>query len=143
MVGEPLEEVESFRKSVQLDPVVGVPLRHIGEDDLVAGHKAADDFDGVDGAAAKLHLRARGVDALGVELEDADLALLLAERGAAFTALIASGDPAREIVATAKAGGSDVIVMGSRGLGKVMGLILGSVTKDVVQTAPCSVWVVR
>ncbi len=69
--------------------------------------------------------------------------VLLAERGAAFTALIASGDPAREIVATAKAGGSDVIVMGSRGLGKVMGLILGSVTKDVVQTAPCSVWVVR
>lgn len=68
---------------------------------------------------------------------------LLSGRGISFAAGHAQGDPAREIAAAAGAEKCDLIVMGSRGLGKVMGLILGSVTKAVVQDAPCSVWVVR
>src|ERR1035437_6230430 len=81
MTVEPLEQAKSFRKSVQFNPVIRVPLRHVGEDDFVAGHEAADDFDGIDGAAAEFDLRAHRVIAVGVELEDTDLALLLAERG--------------------------------------------------------------
>lgn len=68
---------------------------------------------------------------------------LLSGRGISFTAQYAHGDPAREIAAAAGSGKCDLIAMGSRGLGTVMGLILGSVTKAVVQNAPCSVWVVR
>ncbi len=68
---------------------------------------------------------------------------LLSGRGISFSARHIQGDPAREIAAAAEAEACDLIVMGSRGLGKVMGLILGSVTKAVVQSAPCSVWVVR
>ena len=36
-----------------------------------------------------------------------------------------------------------LIVMGSRGLTNLAGLIVGSVTNSVLQTAPCSVLVVR
>lgn len=68
---------------------------------------------------------------------------LLSGRGVSFSARHVQGDPAREIAATAEAEKCDLIAMGSRGLGKVMGMILGSVTKAVVGNAPCSVWVVR
>ena len=68
---------------------------------------------------------------------------LLAGAGVTFSAKHSTGDPDREIVALAEAEGCDLIVMGSRGLSKVMGLILGSVTKSVVQAAHCSVYVVR
>ena len=37
----------------------------------------------------------------------------------------------------------DIIIMGSRGLSNLAGLIVGSVTSRVLQTAPCSVLVVR
>lgn len=37
----------------------------------------------------------------------------------------------------------DLIIMGSRGLTNLAGLIVGSVTNRVLQTAPCSVLVVR
>ena len=37
----------------------------------------------------------------------------------------------------------DLIIMGSRGLTNLAGLIVGSVTNKVLQTAPCSVLVVR
>jgi len=37
----------------------------------------------------------------------------------------------------------DLIIMGSRGLSKLAGLLIGSVTNRVLQTASCSVLVVR
>jgi nucleotide-binding universal stress UspA family protein len=38
---------------------------------------------------------------------------------------------------------SDVIVMGSRGLGTLAGLLLGSTSQKVVSHAPCPVLIVR
>ena len=53
------------------------------------------------------------------------------------------GSPAEAIIEVAKTRKSDVIVMGSRGLGKLAGLLLGSTSQKVVAHAPCPVLIVR
>lgn len=53
------------------------------------------------------------------------------------------GSAAEAIIEVAKTRGSDVIVMGSRGLGKLAGLVLGSTSQKVVSHAPCPVLIVR
>ena len=58
------------------------------------------------------------------------------------TELIA-GDPAESIIEVAKTRKSDLIVMGSRGLGRLAGLVLGSTSQKVVSHAPCPVLIVR
>jgi nucleotide-binding universal stress UspA family protein len=54
----------------------------------------------------------------------------------------AVGHVAIDVVETARAHGSDLIVMGSRGLSDVQGLLLGSVTHKVMQLAHIAVLVV-
>jgi nucleotide-binding universal stress UspA family protein len=53
------------------------------------------------------------------------------------------GDPAQAICQAAKDHGAELIVVGSRGLGRLNRLLLGSVSRGVVERAPCSVLVVR
>ncbi len=50
------------------------------------------------------------------------------------------GDPAHEIVATAKKSGTDLIMMPSHGLSAFRSYILGSVTAKVLHDAECPVW---
>jgi nucleotide-binding universal stress UspA family protein len=53
------------------------------------------------------------------------------------------GNAAEAIIDVAKTRHSDVIVMGSRGLGRLAGLVLGSTSQKVVSHAPCPVLIVR
>jgi len=53
------------------------------------------------------------------------------------------GDAAEAIIEVANTRHSEVIVMGSRGLGSLAGLILGSTSQKVVSHAPCPVLIVR
>ena len=53
------------------------------------------------------------------------------------------GNAAEAIISVAEIRGSDVIVMGSRGLGRLAGLVLGSTSQKVVSHAPCPVLIVR
>jgi len=53
------------------------------------------------------------------------------------------GNPAEVIIEVAQAHNSNLIVMGSRGLGKLAGLLLGSTSQKVVSHAPCPVLIVR
>jgi nucleotide-binding universal stress UspA family protein len=53
------------------------------------------------------------------------------------------GRAARVILETADAAGADLIVMGSRGLSDLAGLVMGSVTHKVLHVARCPVMVVR
>lgn len=53
------------------------------------------------------------------------------------------GQPARTIVDHAAQIGADLIVMGSRGLGDIEGLLLGSVSHKVSTLAKCSCLTVR
>jgi nucleotide-binding universal stress UspA family protein len=54
-----------------------------------------------------------------------------------------SGDPDKEILRTAEALGVGLIVLGSRGLGSISRMLIGSVSDSVVRHAHCPVFVVR
>lgn len=56
---------------------------------------------------------------------------------------IIEGDAAEAIIDVATTRGSDIIVMGSRGLGRLAGLLLGSTSQKVVAHAPCPVLIIR
>lgn len=56
---------------------------------------------------------------------------------------VAVGNPAREILKKAKIEGYDVIVIGSRGLGKIPGILMGSVSNKVCSGATCPVIVIH
>ena len=67
----------------------------------------------------------------------------LAEGGREATLEVRVGDPAREIVEAAAEVGASLIAVGSRGLTGVRRLLLGSVARNVLHHASCSVLVVR
>ena len=56
---------------------------------------------------------------------------------------VLEGSAAEAILDVAKTRNSDIIVMGSRGLGRLTGLLIGSQSQKVVQHAPCPVLIVR
>jgi nucleotide-binding universal stress UspA family protein len=67
----------------------------------------------------------------------------MADQSLPATAHVRSGDPANEILQAAAELKSDLIVTGSRGLGTLDRLVLGSVARNVLIHAPCSVLIVR
>lgn len=56
---------------------------------------------------------------------------------------ILQGPPAEAILDVVKARECDLIVMGSRGLGQLAGLLLGSQSQKVLNHAPCPVLIVK
>ncbi len=56
---------------------------------------------------------------------------------------VIEGSAAEVIIDAAKACGSTVIVMGSRGMSRIADLVLGSTSQKVVSHAPCPVLIVR
>jgi nucleotide-binding universal stress UspA family protein len=56
---------------------------------------------------------------------------------------IRQGDPAHEIVSAAQSARAGLVVLGTRGLTGLRRLIIGSVARNVLLSAPCSVLVVR
>jgi nucleotide-binding universal stress UspA family protein len=53
------------------------------------------------------------------------------------------GSAAEAIIEVANTRESDLIVMGSRGLGRITGAVLGSTSQKVMAHAPCPVLIVR
>lgn len=53
------------------------------------------------------------------------------------------GNPAHEVVASAKAEQADLIIVGTHGRGALTHLLLGSVAEKIVRTATCPVLTVR
>jgi nucleotide-binding universal stress UspA family protein len=68
---------------------------------------------------------------------------LTAEAGVAITCEVRDGDPAAGIVAAAGDHHADLIAIGHRGHGKLAQMVVGSVARRVIETAPCPVLVVR
>jgi len=76
------------------------------------------------------------------DLIDAALERVLdgAEPGVALERVAVEGSPAASVIAEAE--GADLLVVGSRGHGRVHGLLLGSVSQQCVSHAPCPVAIV-
>ena len=88
--------------------------------------------------------------------EDADAAQLLGEAGArmtkqvaelpddvSVTSVVMAGAPAQVILERLREGRHDLLVMGTRGLGRVGSALLGSVAQQVLHQAEVPVLVVR
>jgi nucleotide-binding universal stress UspA family protein len=74
----------------------------------------------------------------------ADARLQAAGKGAGkISSRVSRGDPAEEIIGAAEREKADLIVVGSRGHGRLAGLLLGSVAQKVLAHAGCPVLVVR
>ncbi|MBI5017715.1 MAG: universal stress protein, partial [Deltaproteobacteria bacterium] len=56
---------------------------------------------------------------------------------------VLTGDPATELCRVAADEGFDLIVMGSRGMSELAGLLLGSVSERVLHLAACPVAMVK
>jgi nucleotide-binding universal stress UspA family protein len=67
----------------------------------------------------------------------------LVERELHIVAKVLHGEPADKIVEYANSIRADLIVMGSKALGKVHRFLLGSVSEDVARNAKCSVMIAR
>ena len=73
----------------------------------------------------------------------AQAAVRFQERGYSAVAIIARGDPSRQILREAKQRNVDLVALGAKGLTGVTSFLLGSVAQRVTRYAPCSTLLVR
>ena len=71
------------------------------------------------------------------------VATIGSETGVTSAIEIRSGDPSDEIVDAAASEGFDLVVIGNRGMTGAKAAMLGSVPRDVAESAPCDVLVAR
>jgi len=57
--------------------------------------------------------------------------------------IVQNSDPAKTLEITAKRENFDLIILGSRGLGNTVSMLLGSVSRQVVSNAQCNVLVAK
>ncbi len=135
----------SSLKAVEM--AVDLAIKYDAELILLA---AVRDFAPVVSADLAAYARLENVTApfaeIGVEHAENVLAgarLTAQEKGAArVSTQTPLGDPAHQIIACAADQHADLIVIGSRGHGQLVGLLLGSVAQKVVAHAPCPVLVI-
>jgi nucleotide-binding universal stress UspA family protein len=88
-------------------------------------------------AAVKDYQREEGEKAM------ASARALLEREGIPFTAHITVGPLGQSIAGFARQLGCEAIIMGTRGMGKITGALLGSVSTDVIQHAEVPVTLVK
>ena len=105
--------------------------------------------------AERLVAMGSGAGLLAAAISEAalkEIGARILERGAALAKArsvqnpelrLVDDDPARAILAAARSERADLIVLGSRGLGEIAGLLAGSVSYKVNHAAPCTCLVAR
>lgn len=131
-----LQAVEHALKLAQVSKA-SVTLLHVVQEIPIFSDERTEDRIGIDRNALVQDARANALAALD------KLKRSLADYDVKIDTAVALGNPSREIVKKAKIEGYDVIVMGSRGLGKIPGLLMGSVSNRVCRNASCPVIVIH
>ncbi|MFQ5953933.1 MAG: universal stress protein [Kiloniellales bacterium] len=80
---------------------------------------------------------------IGQRILDSAAAIAKKKRVARIDSFTADGDPAKRILEYAEDQKANLIVMGSRGVSDLRGLLMGSVSHKVSHLAPCSCVTVR
>lgn len=136
MHGRPNEEWMRMAETENLIELIGP----VGGYEATPGRTTVGD---IAGDADDDIVRSRAVNAYGEEIL-ARARARAEEAGVKTVAtMICAGDYADEILDLADADRPEMIVIGSRGLGRVRGALLGSVSQKVLHHAPCTVVVVR
>ena len=65
------------------------------------------------------------------------------QKGLTIKTVLLQGNPASAILDFSKKEKFDLVIMGSRGLGKFKELILGSVSSKIVHHSPCGIFIIR
>jgi nucleotide-binding universal stress UspA family protein len=65
------------------------------------------------------------------------------EKGLSIQTLLLQGNPASVILDYSKKEKFDLVIVGSRGMGKFKQLILGSVSSKIVHHSPCAILLIR
>ena len=127
------EAPAQVRRLAEIEHLVDVPpVEQLPAADLPSGFGSA-----LRSVHENQHSRAI-YQALGQQILD------IAERAARAGGVVqidtrlVSGDPTDQIIKAAEGSSADLIVMGSRGLGDLKGLLLGSVSHKVASLAPCT-----
>jgi nucleotide-binding universal stress UspA family protein len=81
-------------------------------------------------------------------IEEAHQAIIRTEyrlnhAGIPYELNVALGDPAEEIIRKVEQEAYDLVIIGSRGLSKIKGLLLGSVSQQVLHKVKCPVMIVK
>ena len=97
----------------------------------------------VEPTMTEIYARDPSAERRNVERECAAAAQRLCDAGLDAETEVCTGDPAHEIIAVARARQAGVIIVGTRGQTGLRRLLLGSVARNVLLHAPCSVMVVR
>lgn len=160
MIGGSLEGIfsQQHRGSIDLERVL---LATDGSEDAAVAARAAIDLCNLSGS--ELHvvhvfefippreyvsvaIRARSPFASshkGTEILNEQISLVERAGGVVHQAHLRMGSPVNEILITAQDIGASLVVVGSRGLGGVKRLLMGSVSERVVSYAACPVLVLR
>ena len=113
-----------------------VILHVVPDEPMPEGLKRFAEVEGIstDEASARYHLSRTIGDQITSEAE----ARVRKNGLARVKSQVAEGNPANQIVALARSEGTDMVFLGSRGLGDVKGLLMGSVSHKVMHLAPCT-----
>jgi len=68
---------------------------------------------------------------------------IASQKGIAIKTVLLQGNPAPVILDYSKKENFDLVIMGSRGMGKFKELILGSVSSKIVHHSPCAIMIIR
>ena len=90
------------------------------------------------GAAVVLHASRDEIEQAGKRLIESAVEAAKEKGCDNVTTELRAGDPAQEIVESAKEHEADYLVIGNRGLGDFGSLLLGSVSNKINHSAPCT-----